>query len=63
MAVFRDRPYPGFNFLVDLGDGTTDGPQAGLCEVVLPDAKIRTFEYRSGNDKENNSQIITTTME
>ena len=25
MAVMRDRPYCQFNFLVDLGDGVTDG--------------------------------------
>ena len=25
MAVMRDRPYCEFNFLVDIGDGTTEG--------------------------------------
>ena len=30
MAVMRDRPYCQFDFLVDLGDGVTDGPRAGL---------------------------------
>ena len=25
MAVLRDRPYLQFNFLVDIGDGNTDG--------------------------------------
>lgn len=33
MAVERDRPYAQFNFLVDLGDGVTDGPRAGFEEV------------------------------
>ena len=33
MAVLRDRPYCQFNFLVDLGDGNTDGPRAGFQEV------------------------------
>ena len=33
MAVLRERPYVQFNFLVALGDGTTDGPQAGFQEV------------------------------
>ena len=33
MAVLRERPYPGFNFLVDLGGGTTDGPEAGFQEM------------------------------
>ena len=32
MAVLRDRPYAQFNFLVDLGTGETDGPQAGFQE-------------------------------
>ena len=32
MAVMRDRPYVQFNFLVDLGDGNTDGPAAGFQE-------------------------------
>ena len=36
MAVQRDRPYPGFNFLVDLGTGATDGPDAGFEELLGP---------------------------
>ena len=32
MAVIRDFPYAQFNFLVDLGTGSTDGPQAGFQE-------------------------------
>jgi hypothetical protein len=27
MAILRDRPYVQFNFLVDLGDGNTEGPR------------------------------------
>src|SRR6185436_16131439 len=37
MAVFRDRPYTNFNFLVDIGTGNTDGADAGFEEVHLPD--------------------------
>ena len=33
MAVLRDRPYVQFNFLVDLGDGNTEGPEAGFQEI------------------------------
>jgi phage tail-like protein len=51
MAVQRDRPYPGFNFLVDLGIG--DGPEAGFSEVVFPEFALDVIEYRSGNAKEN----------
>jgi hypothetical protein len=36
MAVLRDRPYPGMNFLVDLGTGSSEGPEAGLAEVIFP---------------------------
>ena len=28
MAVMRERPYTQFNFLVDLGNGMTDGRRA-----------------------------------
>ena len=51
MAVLRDRPYPGFNFLVDLGAG--DGPEAGFSEVVFPEFALDVIEYRNGNSKEN----------
>ena len=33
MAILRDRPYVQFNFLVDLGNGNTEGPEAGFQEV------------------------------
>ena len=33
MATFRERPYMQFNFLVDLGDGVTEGPKAGVQDV------------------------------
>ena len=53
MSVQRDRPYPDSNFLVDLGDGDPTTLQAGLIEVVLPDARVQVVEYRNGNDKGN----------
>jgi phage tail-like protein len=53
MAVLRDRPYPGFNFLVDLSIGHTDGPDAGFSEVVFPEFALDVIEYRNGNAKEN----------
>ncbi len=59
MATLRDRPYPGFNFLVDLGDGNTDGPQAGFEEVILPEVWVDVIEYRNGNDKENSTHKLT----
>ena len=36
MAILRDKAYCNFNFLVDLGDGNTDGATAGFEEVILP---------------------------
>lgn len=59
MATLRDKPYPNFNFLVDLGTGKTDGPEAGFEEVVLPEMSVDVIEYRNGNDKTNDTRKIT----
>ena len=59
MAVFRDRPYVQFNFLVDLGTGTTDGPDAGFQEISNVGMEVTVAEYRTGNMKENSVQKIT----
>jgi phage tail-like protein len=53
MAVYRDRPYAQFNFLVDLGTGETQGPEAGFQEVTGLEASVDVIEYRNGNAKEN----------
>lgn len=59
MATLRDHPYPQFNFLVDLGTGATDGPQAGFEECSPIEVTIDVIEYRNGNDKENDVRKIT----
>ena len=59
MAVLRDRPYSNFNFLVDLGTGNTDGPEAGFEEVILPEVWLDVVEYRNGNEKENSVRKLT----
>jgi phage tail-like protein len=59
MAVLRDRPYAPFNFLVDLGDGATEGPQAGFQEVSGLSTEVSVIEYRNGNSKENGVMKIT----
>jgi phage tail-like protein len=59
MAVLRDRPYCQFNFLVDLGDGTTDGPRAGFQEVSAISTEVAVTEYRNGNSRENSPIKIT----
>jgi phage tail-like protein len=53
MAIYRDEPYSGMNFVVDLGTGEVEGPDAGLLEVVFPDATVQVLEYRNGNDRTN----------
>jgi len=59
MAVLRDRPYAQFNFLVDLGTGQTDGPEAGFQECSPITISVDVIEYRNGNEKENNARKIT----
>ena len=59
MAVLRDRPYVQFNFLVDLGDGVTEGPQAGFSEVSGIGMSVDVIEYRTGNAKENSVIKLT----
>jgi phage tail-like protein len=59
MAVMRDRPYCQFNFLVDLGSGATDGPQAGFQEVSAISTEVTVTEYRNGNSKEDSPMKIT----
>ena len=59
MAVLRDRPYVQFNFLVDLGTGTTDGPQAGFQECSNVGMEVTVAEYRNGNERENSVRKVT----
>ncbi len=59
MAVRRDRPYTEFNFLVDLGTGDTDGPEAGFQEISGLSQEVAVTEYRNGNSKENSVIKLT----
>jgi phage tail-like protein len=59
MAVLRDRPYVQFNFLVNLGDGVTEGPEAGFQEMSNVGMEVTVAEYRNGNLRENSVQKIT----
>jgi phage tail-like protein len=59
MATLHDRPYMQFNFLVDLGDGVTEGPKAGFQEVSGIGMEVAVTEYRNGNSKENSVMKIT----
>ena len=60
MAVPKDKPYANFNFVVDLGAGQTAGPEAGLAEVVFPEARLYIREYRNGNEKTSEPRKIQT---
>jgi phage tail-like protein len=59
MAVMRDRPYGQFNFLVDLGAGTTEGPDAGFQECSPVTTSVVVTEYRNGNERENSPRKLT----
>jgi phage tail-like protein len=59
MAVIRDQPYLQFNFLVDLGDGNTEGPSAGFQECSAIEMEVSVVEYRNGNDRENEVRKLT----
>ncbi len=59
MALERDRPYAQFNFLVDLGTGVTEGPQAGFRECSQIGMSVDVIEYRNGNEKENGVRKLT----
>jgi len=59
MAELRERPYVQFNFLVDLGTGRTDGPDAGFQELTGIGMEVTVSEYRNGNEKENSVRKIT----
>ncbi|HYJ03857.1 MAG TPA: phage tail protein [Chthoniobacterales bacterium] len=59
MATLRDRPYVQFNFLVNLGDANTAGPQAGFQECSNIGMEVTVAEYRNGNEAENSVRKIT----
>jgi phage tail-like protein len=59
VAIPRDHPYGQFNFLVDLGTGDTEGPDAGFQECSAIATEVAVAEYRNGNDKENSVRKVT----
>jgi len=59
VAELRERPYVHFNFLVDLGTGNTEGPEAGFQEVSGIGVEVTVAEHRNGNARENSVQKIT----
>src|ERR1044072_7787891 len=59
MPAKRERPYVQFNFLVDLGNGTTDGADAGFQEISGIGMEGTVTEHRTDNEKENSVRKIT----
>ena len=54
MAVERNNPYGGFNFVVNLGDGTEPSSiAAGFSEVSGLGMEVAVIEYRNGNETTN----------
>ncbi|HTU94373.1 MAG TPA: phage tail protein [Solirubrobacteraceae bacterium] len=49
MSATRQVPYGAFNFTVDLGAGTTTGPDAGFEECGPFAERVEVIEYRNGN--------------
>lgn len=58
MAKLHDRTYSQFNFLVNLGDGVTERPQAGFTEVSGIDMEVTVSEHRAGNHTQNSVMKI-----
>jgi phage tail-like protein len=56
MAVQRDDPYEGSNYLVDLGLGDPHDARAAFRTVELPVAELDEIAYRSGNDRRNETR-------
>ena len=61
MAVLREKPYPGINFIVDLGTGDVESIEAGLSDVVFPEARLQIIDYRNGNERSTDVRKIQTT--
>jgi phage tail-like protein len=59
MSIHRNRPYAGFNFLVELGGEDARGANAAFSEVILPEAWVEVVEYRPGNMAGNNALKLT----
>jgi len=59
MATPRNRPYVQFNFLVDLGDDQSDGPQAGFQECSNLGMQPSVAEYQDKKGKGKSARKIT----
>jgi phage tail-like protein len=59
MSGIRELPYGAFNFIVDLGTGSSEGPDAGFEECGPFSEHVDVIEYRNGNDRTSEPRKIT----
>jgi phage tail-like protein len=52
MAVQREQPYAGFNFLVDLGDADPQSSEGAFAEVDGLNSWVDVIEHRNGADRD-----------
>jgi phage tail-like protein len=66
MAVLRDNPYPGFNFIVSLGGDTGSGDEGtivgGFSDVSGLSFTVQYADYRNGNEKVNTVRKVQTSF-
>jgi phage tail-like protein len=58
MAVQRVLPYSQAHFLVDLGTGQTEGPDAAFSEIAPFAMEVELIRYRAGNSRENSVSVL-----
>lgn len=58
--VLREDPYPGFNFLVQLGDrfGDPASVVAGFSDVSGLGVEVAYSEYRNGNERSGTPRLL-----
>jgi hypothetical protein len=59
MSGIRELPYGAFNFIVDLGTGSSEGPDAGFEQCGPFSEHIDVLEYRNGNDLTSEPRKLT----
>ncbi len=59
MAVQREQPYSGQNFLVDLGDGDPESIDGAFAEVCGLETWVDIVEYRTGGDRDSSPAKLT----
>ena len=58
MAVYRDVPYAGMNFVVMIDGQEPAGRLGGVAEVILPQGRIPVDSYRNGNEVVNHATNV-----